>query len=305
MIRSFMGVRSAGSRVATASAFRSAPTRVWSSGARAQQSTYSKGKIVGGVLGAVTGLAFLGQQTAHASDALAAPQHPWEHKSFFNGLDHGSIRRGWMVYQEVCSACHSLDLIAWRNLVGVVGTEAEVKEWAADHDYVDGPDDQGDMFDRPGALTDHIPRPYRNDNEARAGNNGALPPDLSLIKKARVGGEDYLFSLLTGYREAPHGVTLREGMYYNPYFPGGAIGMEQALHDEMIDYEDGTPSSISQMAKDVSVFLTWAAEPEHDERKRMGLKAFFVIALMCIPTLYFKRLKWSVIKTRQLRFTKL
>ena len=216
-----------------------------------------------------------------------------------------SIRRGWMVYQEVCSACHSLDLIAWRNLVGVVGTEAEVKEWAADHDYEDGPNDEGDMYDRPGALTDHIPRPYRNDNEARAGNNGALPPDLSLIKKARVGGEDYLFSLLTGYREAPHGVVLREGMHYNPYFAGGAIGMEQALHDEMIDYEDGTPSSISQMAKDVSVFLTWAAEPEHDERKRMGLKAFFVIALMCIPTLYFKRLKWSVVKTRQLRFTKL
>lgn len=267
-------------------------------------SSYSRGKYLVGAISVAGLMAWYNKPDGHASDALPAQPHPWDHKGLFNGLDHASMRRGWMVYKEVCAACHSLDLIAWRNLVGEIGTEDEVKEWAAENDYEDGPDDEGNMFDRPGKLTDRMPRPYANENQARSANAGALPPDLSLIKKARVGGEDYLFALLTGYREPPHGITLREDMFYNPYFGGGAIGMPQPLHDDMLEYEDGTPASISQMAKDVCVFLTWAAEPEHDERKRMGLKAFFVLALMTIPTLYFKRFKWSVVKTRQLRFTK-
>ena len=114
--------------------------------------------------------------------------------------------------------------------------------------------------------------PYANDNAARAANNGALPPDLSLIVKARHGGPDYIFALLTGYREPPAGVEIRPGLHYNPYFPGAAIGMAQQLFDGMVDYEDGTPATASQMAKDVTTFLNWAAEPEHDERKLMGLK---------------------------------
>ena len=196
-----------------------------------------------------------------------------------------------------------MNLIAWRHLVDVVATEDEIKEMALDETYEDGPDDQGENFDRPGKLTDSLPKPYPNDNAARASNAGALPPDLSLIKKARVGGEDYLFSLLTGYHEPPKGVNLRDGLYYNPYFPGSAIGMAQALHDGMIDYDDGTDNSISQMAKDVSVFLSWAAEPEHDERKKLGFKSIFLLTLMAIPTLYFKRLKFAPLKTREIRFT--
>jgi ubiquinol-cytochrome c reductase cytochrome c1 subunit len=198
-----------------------------------------------------------------------------------------------------------LNLIHWRELVGVVGTEEEIKEMALEETYEDGPDDQGEMFDRPGRLTDVLPKPYPNDNAARAANSGALPPDLSLMKKARVGGEDYMFALLTGYFVPPKGLSLREGLYYNPYFPGGAIGMEQALHDGMVDYDDGTDNSISQMAKDVCVFLSWTAEPEHDERKKTGFKALFLLTLMAIPSLYFKRLKFAPIKTREIRFTKI
>jgi len=240
-----------------------------------------------------------------ADEALQVPNYPFEHKKMLKALDHRAIRRGYQVYKEVCASCHSLDLIAWRNYVGVIGTEEEVKGWAEGNEYPSDPDSQGEIGTRKGKLTDHMPRPYPNEQAARAGNNGALPPDLSLIKKARVGGEDYLFALLTGYRDPPAGMTMREGMHYNPYFPGSAIGMAQALQDEMLEYEDGTPASVSQMAKDVSTFLTWTAEPEHDDRKRMGFKALFLLGLMILPTLYMKRLKWSVVKTRKIRFEKL
>ena len=209
------------------------------------------------------------------------------------------------MYREVCSACHSLRHVYWRHLVGVVGTEEEVKEWASEYIYEGGPDSNGEMFDRPGALTDRMPLAYPNDDAARAGNGGALPPELSLMKKARPEGENYIFSLLTGYRDPPYGVTMREGMHYNPYFPGSAIGMAQALFDDMVEYEDGTEASISQMAKDVSTFLCWTAEPEHDERKRLGWKALFFTALMIFPTFYWKRFKWAVVHTRQVRFAEL
>ena len=216
-----------------------------------------------------------------------------------------SIRRGWTVYREVCSACHSLRHVYWRHLVNVVGTEDEVKEWASEHTYVDGPNNEGEMYDRPGALTDRMPLAYPNDEAARAGNDGALPPELSLMRKARPDGANYIFSLLTGYRDAPQGLNIREGLHYNPYFPGSAIGMAQVLFEDMIEFEDGTEASISQMAKDVTTFLCWTAEPEHDERKKLGWKAIFFISLMIVPTLYWKRFKWAVVHTRQVRFADL
>eukprot|EP01093_Parvamoeba_rugata_P014365 TRINITY_DN462_c0_g2_i1.p2 TRINITY_DN462_c0_g2~~TRINITY_DN462_c0_g2_i1.p2 ORF type:complete len:161 (+),score=5.94 TRINITY_DN462_c0_g2_i1:1-483(+) len=160
------------------------------------------------------------------------------------------------------------------------------------------------MYDRPGKLTDPIPLPYENDEQARAGNNNALPPDLSVMVKARHGGADYIFALLTGYRDAPAGFVVGEGLHYNSYFPGQAIGMAQALLPEMLDYEDGTEATISQMAKDVSMFLNWTAEPEHDERKKMGLKSYVVAGVMAATTLFWKRQKWSVLKTRKIRFYK-
>jgi ubiquinol-cytochrome c reductase cytochrome c1 subunit len=241
---------------------------------------------------------------AKAEEGLHPPNYPWNHKFPWQSYDHASIRRGYKVYSQVCASCHSLDRIAYRNLVGTCYTEEEAKEMAAERDFLDGPDEQGEMFERPGKLSDYMPRPYANENAARFANNGALPPDLSLVVKSREGHENYIFSILVGYKPPPEGVQLREGLYYNPYFPGGKIAMPQALSDGQLEFEDGTYGSISQMAKDVTTFLAWAAEPEHDDRHRMGLKAMFVLSMMAIPTLYFKKLKWSAVKTRVVAFTK-
>jgi len=211
-----------------------------------------------------------------------------------------SIRRGYQVYREVCAACHSLDRIAWRNLVGVSHNVNEVKAMAEENEYTDGPNTEGEMFQRPGKLSDYMPSPYPNEDAARAGNAGALPPDLSLITKARHGGPDYVFSLLTGYVDPPAGVEIREGLNYNPYFPGGAIAMARVLFDGLVEYEDGTPATASQMAKDVVTFLNWAAEPEHDERKKIGLKAVILFSALTAVSLYVKRFKWTVIKNRKI-----
>eukprot|EP01115_Flamella_aegyptia_P014877 TRINITY_DN876_c0_g1_i1.p1 TRINITY_DN876_c0_g1~~TRINITY_DN876_c0_g1_i1.p1 ORF type:complete len:320 (-),score=72.86 TRINITY_DN876_c0_g1_i1:251-1210(-) len=267
--------------------------------------SYTNIKAIGAALLAGVGFVFMGKKVLLANEQAEIPDYPFKHKGMFNELDKGSIRRGYQIYREVCAACHSLDLIAWRNFVDVFATEDEVKEWAKEFDYPDEPNDQGEIEDRPGKLTDYMPKPYPNENAARDGNNGAYPPDLSLIKKARVGGEDYIFSLMTGYCDPPHGVVLAENQYYNPYFPGAKIAMPQPLQEDMVEYPDGTPASISQMAKDISVFLTWTAEPEHDERKKMGMKALFLFILMAIPSLYFKRLYWAPLKTRKISFDKI
>ncbi|KAF8998558.1 cytochrome C1 family-domain-containing protein [Cyathus striatus] len=228
-------------------------------------------------------LPFIGEVHAgHLSDEGLHPvAYPWSHKGPLDTFDHASIRRGYQVYREVCAACHSLDRIAWRNLVGVSHTADEARAMAEELEYTDGPNDQGEMFQRPGKLSDYMPAPYPNEEAARASNAGAYPPDLSLIVKARHGGADYIFSLLTGYIDAPAGVEIREGMNYNPFFPGGAISMARVLFDGLVEYDDGTPATTSQMAKDVVTFLNWAAEPEHDERKNT-------------------RFKWNAIKNRKI-----
>ncbi|KAG7399361.1 iso-1-cytochrome c [Phytophthora boehmeriae] len=254
------------------------------------------GALLGGSV--VTGV------TAFSSDQIEALHYGFDHQGPLSSFDYASVRRGYQVYREVCASCHSLDRICFRNLVGVTHTEAELKEMAADIDVIDGPNDEGEMFDRPGKLSDPLPRPYANDEAAAAANNGAIPPDLSLITKARHAGPDYLFALLTGYVDPPEGTELLPGLYYNPYFGGGAIAMERQLQDGQIEYEDGTPCTTSQMAKDVSVFLAWAAEPEHDERKKMGMQVTIALLAMCALTGYYKRLKWSPLKTRKITYTK-
>ena len=173
-----------------------------------------------------------------------------------------------------------------------------MKEIAGEYEFEDGPNDAGEMFMRPGKLSDRHPKPYPNEEAARAGNNGALPPDLSLIVKARNGYEDYVFSLLTGYKDAPAGVTVPDGMHYNPYFAGGQIGMAQNIYDEVVDYDDGTEASAAQIAKDVTTFLKWASEPEHDERKRIGMKVVFLMSLATILSAYHKKFRWTAIKSR-------
>jgi len=249
-------------------------------------------------------LPFIGEVRANspAEVGLHPAEYNWSHKGLFDTFDHASIRRGYQVYREVCASCHSLDRIAWRNLVGVSHTVDEVKAMAEEVEYEDGPNDQGEMFQRPGKLSDYMPPPYPNEEASRASNAGALPPDLSLIIKARHGAADYVFSLLTGYVDPPAGVEVREGMNYNPYFPGGAISMARVLFDGLVEYDDGTPATTSQMAKDVVTFLHWAAEPEHDERKKIGVKAVIVFSTLFALSIYVKRFKWSVIKSRKILY---
>jgi ubiquinol-cytochrome c reductase cytochrome c1 subunit len=217
--------------------------------------------------------------------------------------DFSSLRRGFQVYQEVCAACHSLDRIPYRTLVGSVLTVDEAKALAEANEYPGEPDEQGEIQMRPGKLADYIPAPYKNEEAARFANNGALPPDLSLIVKARHGGCDYIFSLLTGYpEEPPAGAVVAPGMNFNPYFPGTGIGMARVLYDGLVEYEDGTPASTSQMAKDVVEFLNWAAEPEMDDRKKMGMKVLVATSALWALSVWVKRYKWAWLKTRKVSY---
>ena len=250
---------------------------------------------------AATALSF---SASASDDHVHPPALNWNHKGFFSGFDHASIRRGHQVYQEVCASCHSMDLIAYRNLVGVAYSEEELKAMAAEQDVEGGPNAEGEMFLRPGKLSDRLPRPYPNNEAGASANGGALPPDLSLITKARHGGEDYVFALLTGYHEQPAGLPpARDGQYYNPYFPGGYLAMPGPLIDNgQVEYADGTPATMSQMAKDVSTFLAWAANPELEERKQFGIKTLATLGFMFTMTAYYKRFRWASLKTRKISY---
>ncbi|KAM5478140.1 cytochrome c1 [Microsporum canis] len=236
-----------------------------------------------------------------AEEGLHATQYPWEHSKWLKTFDHAALRRGFLVYREVCAQCHSLTRVPWRSFVGVMHTVDEMKAMAEEHEYDTEPNDQGEIEKRPGKLSDYIPAPYKNDEAARAANNGALPPDLSLIVKARHGGCDYIFSLLTGYPdEPPAGASVQEGLNFNPYFPGTGIAMARVLFDGLVEYDDGTPATTSQMAKDVTEFLNWTAEPEMDERKKMGMKAIVILSALFAVSVWVKRYKWATIKTRKI-----
>lgn len=249
------------------------------------------------------GLIYALDESVKADQACHPPKLPWSHAGPFDSLDHASVRRGYEVYKQVCAACHSMRFLAFRNLVGISHTEAEAKALAEECMVTDGPNEEGQMFERPGKLSDYFPKPYANDQEAAAANNGAIPPDLSFITLARHGNENYVYHLLNGYCDPPAGIELREGQNFNPYFPGGAIGMAAPLYNEIIEYEDGTPATQSQLAKDVCTFLTWAASPEHDLRKKMAIKAIMMFSLLCGFSYYVKRHKWSVIKSRKIVYT--
>lgn len=242
---------------------------------------------------------------AHCSgeDHVPSLDFGWSHHGPLSSYDCASIRRGFQVYRQVCASCHSCDRVAFRSLVGVTHDEASMKKIAEEYEVTDGPNDIGEMFERPGKLSDKLPGPYANEEQARAANNGAYPPDLSLMVKARHDGIDYIVALLTGYMEAPAGKAMLPGLHYNPYFPGGAIGMPKPLMDEQVEYEDGTPATEGQMAKDVAAFLAWAAEPEHDDRKRGGLQFMVAIAVAIAISGFYKRFRWSIFKTRKVTYT--
>lgn len=256
--------------------------------------------VFSGVGGAV---AYKLDQEVKADLTLHPPSLPWSHKGMMDSLDHASIRRGYQVYKQVCAACHSMRYLAYRNLVGVSHTEEEAKAEAEEAQVQDGPDENGEMFMRPGKLSDYFPRPFANDAAAAAANNGAIPPDLSFITLARHGGEDYIYHLLNGYCDPPSGIELREGQAFNPYYPGGAIGMAAPIYNEIVEFEDGTPATQSQVAKDVCTFLTWAASPEHDMRKKFGIKACMIFSLLLASSYYVKRHKWTILKSRKIVYT--
>ncbi len=244
------------------------------------------------------------------------PVQSWSFAGAFGRYDKAQLRRGLKVYREVCSSCHSLKMIAFRNLGEPGGPElspAEVLSIAESYKIKDGPNDAGDMFERPGRLSDRFPPPFPNEQAARAALAGAYPPDMSVLAKARgysrgfptflfdvipglsyqEQGVDYIAALLGGYRDAPHGVTLAPGQYYNIYMPGRRTGMPPPLADGAVTYEDGSPQTADQYAKDVSAFLMWAAEPHLDDRKRVGLGVVAFLAVFGVMIFFTKRRIWS------------
>jgi len=240
---------------------------------------------------ALAAVAFLGLgmagQAAASEDNL--PAQKWSFKGIFGTYDRAAAQRGLQVYKEVCSACHSLDLLYYRNLTELGYSVDQVKAFAAEFEVQDGPNDEGDMFMRPARPSDRFVRPFPNPQAARASNNGALPPDLSLMVKARNGGADYLYAILTGYEEPPADFKIMEGMNYNKYFPGNQIAMPQPLSDEAVEYQDGTKATVPQMAKDVSVFLAWASEPTMEARKSMGIKVILFLLVFTGMLIAVKR----------------
>lgn len=256
---------------------------------------------LGVISGGVAALIYTLDRTVKASELeLHAPHLPWFHKGLFNTVDHASVRRGYQVYKNVCSACHSLQYVAFRDLIGVCYTEEEAKAEAAERMVKDGPDEDGNMFDRPGKLSDYIPKPYPNMEAARAANNGSFPPDLTYIMLAREGGEDYVFHLIMGYQEAPGGIALKEGQYFNPYFAGGAISMAPPLYSDQIEYDDETTAHASQMAKDICTFLVWASDTDFGQRKKMLIKAIGVFSMLLGVVYYFKCHSFSGLLSRKI-----
>lgn len=235
-------------------------------------------------LSTLLGLIFSGSSAFAAQDQKAPKQLRWQFDGYHGTVDRQSAQRGFQVYREVCAACHSLRLVSYRNLASLGYSEAQVKTIAAEAMVIDGPNDDGDMFERPGRPSDRFPSPFPNEQAARASNGGSFPADLSLIVKARPDGANYLYSLLTGYDVPPEDAAVGPGMHYNPYFPGKQIAMPPPLSQDLVEYTDGTEASVDQMSRDLVNFLQWTAEPEMEERKRMGLK---VLAYMLIFTILF------------------
>ena len=233
----------------------------------------------------------------------------------FGTFDRAQLQRGYKVYKEVCSACHSMHYVSFRNLSQPGGpefSEEQVKALAAGYTMQDGPNDAGDMFERPGLPSDRFPSPFPNEQAARAANGGAYPSDLSLITKYRpgwygtfnqlvngIGGPQYVYSVLTGYvadEEIPEELKAEqpEGKHYNPYFANGHwIGMPPPLTDDGVTYDDGTPATVDQMARDVSAFLAWTAEPKMEERKRTGFMVMIYLGILALLLYLVKKKIWA------------
>ena len=224
----------------------------------------------------------------------------WSFKGLFGKFDRGSLQRGYQVYTEVCSSCHSMKYLSYRNLGEKGGpefSEVEVKAIAASFEVTDGPNADGEMFERPGKLSDKFVMPYDNVKAAQAANGGAYPPDMSVLAKARSGGVDYIYSLLQGYEDAPIGINLDEGVHYNKYMYGNKIKMASPLSEGIVEYGDGTEATVEQMSKDVTTFLMWAAEPHLESRHQMGFKAIIYLIILTILVYFSMKKVWSRVES--------
>jgi cytochrome c1 len=246
---------------------------------------------------ALLGLALLAAPVAHAQEEATPPlpHEKWSWEGPFGTFDRAALQRGFQVYQEVCSNCHSLNLVAYRDLADLGYSEDQIKNIAAQKQVTDGPNDQGEMFQRPARPSDHFVPAFPNDQANRAAHNGALPPDQSLIIKAREGGADYVYAILTGYKDAPAGDKVPDGQYYDTYFAAGNhhIAMPPPLSDDVVTYGDGTKATAQQEAHDIVTFLTWASEPKMEERKKTGAKVIIFLLVMTGVLYAAKRKIWA------------
>ncbi|MGH1403476.1 MAG: cytochrome c1 [Alphaproteobacteria bacterium] len=231
---------------------------------------------------------------AAGGDGPAIPSQEWSFNGAFGTYDKAAMQRGYKIYREVCAACHSMKRVAFRNLDALGYDEAQIKNIAREYTVEDGPNDEGDMFERPALPSDRFVSPFENDNAAKFANGGALPPDLSLITKARANGPNYVYALLTGYEaHAPHGEDLAVGQHWNTYFPGHKISMAPPLSDEQVGYEDGTPETLEQYSHDLVQFLTWAADPYMEERKKMGFRVIIFLLVFAGIMYAVKKKIWA------------
>ena len=232
-----------------------------------------------------------------AGEKLDYPKLDWSFLGLTGTFDRASQQRGLQVYKEVCSGCHGLRLLAYRNLKAIGYNDDEIKAFASENS-VNSFNDDGEVVEREARASDKFVSPYPNEQAARAANGGAYPPDLSLIIKARSDGANYLHALLTGYVDAPAEQKVPDGMYFNKYYPGKLIGMPQPLYEDGVEYADGTKATPNQMAKDVTAFLAWASEPEMEDRKRLGISVIlFLLVLTILSYLAMKQI-WAPIKNR-------
>ena len=239
--------------------------------------------------------------SSHSAEKAEYLKTDWSFKGLFGKFDRGALQRGYQVYTEVCASCHSMKYLSYRNLAEEGGpefTEQQAKAIAASFDVTDGPNSDGEMFTRPGKLSDKFVMPYENVKAAQAANGGAYPPDMSVLVKARGGGVDYIYSLLQGYEDPPVGITLDEGVHYNKYMYGNKIKMSNPLSDGLVEYSDGTNATVEQMSKDVTTFLMWTAEPHLETRHQMGFKAIVYLIILTILVYFSMKRIWSRVETK-------
>ena len=236
-------------------------------------------------------------QNAYSSEKkVEFLKNNWNFEGVFGTFDRASLQRGYQVYQEVCSGCHSIQHLSYRNLFEKGGpefTKEEAKAIAAQFEVTDGPNEDGEMFTRPARLSDKFVSPFPNVKAAAAANGGAYPPDMSVLAKARKGGADYIYSLLMGYEEAPAGYELDDGVYYNKYMAGNKIKMAEPIYEDAVQYSDGTKATKEQITKDVTAFLVWAGDPHLESRHKMGFKVFFYLIILLTLVYLSKQKVWS------------